>query len=83
MAASNQIFLVMDVGTPVAAFTARRWRNEDTLYLDEYNRPCHSRGRARTLTHAPSGASPIVAEKTRPQGCKPQDNSEGPASFGG
>ena len=34
-------------------------------------------------SHAPSGASPIVAEKARPPGGKPQDASEGPASFGG
>jgi hypothetical protein len=71
-ASTNQIFLVMDVGTPVAAFTARRWRNEDTLYLDEYNRLCHSRGRARTLTHAPSGPRQLLLRRRGPKGASPR-----------
>ena len=47
---------------------------------------CKRRGKSEALTvgardsmgdsRAPFRASPIVAEKTRPQGCKPQDISE-------
>src|SRR6516225_5163222 len=38
--------------------------------------PHSGRARACRSSHAPFRASPIVAEKTRPQGCKPQDISE-------
>jgi hypothetical protein len=102
MTASNQIFLVMDAGTPVAAFTARQ---ELKAYLsrrlDAFIDPAglYVLGQPRdAVDHDDVGgagrvvgacearsdltralrASPIVAEKTRPQGCKPQDTSEGP-----
>ena len=44
-------------------------------YLDEYNELGHNEGAREGLTRA-LGTSPIVAEKTRPQGCKHQDISE-------
>ena len=55
----NHIYLVMDAGNPVAAFTLRK-------YLDEYNELGHPRARERSHLHVrtrPHGLANIADER--------------------